>query len=194
VAAPVFYYDFSSPYAYLAASRIDDVLPVRAEWRPIAFGVIVQAVGKSPWSFAADRDTHLREIDARAADRGLPPVRYPEGWPRETYALAPLRAAMLARDPDQRRALSHELYRTMFVEGRHLKDVEAVLDCAERAGLDRGRVAEGLQRPEIKDRLRAQTDQAIALGIDGVPTVQVGERLFWGDDQLEPAAAALKAR
>lgn len=194
MADPVFYYDFSSPYAYLAASRIDDVLPVRVEWRPIAFGVIVQAVGKSPWSFGPDRESHFREINARAADRGLPPVRYPEGWPRETYSLVPLRAAMLTEDQDQLRALSHELYRTMFVEGRHLKDVEAVLHCAERAGLDRGRVANGLQRPEIKDRLRAETDQAIALGIDGVPTVQVGERLFWGDDQLEPAAAALTTR
>ena len=53
--APVFYYDLSSPYAYLAALRVDDVLPVRPEWRPIAFGVLIRAVGKVPWSLREGR-------------------------------------------------------------------------------------------------------------------------------------------
>jgi 2-hydroxychromene-2-carboxylate isomerase len=191
VSAPVFYYDFSSPYAYLAASRIDDVLPQRPEWRPIAFGVIVRERGKPPWSFADDRDAHFEEISRRTAERGLPAVRYPEGWPRDTYSLLGLRAALLAEDADQLRAISRELYATMFVEGRHLADLEVVLDAAERAGLDRERVQAGVEDPQVKQRLREHTDEAVARGVSGVPTVAVGDELFWGDDRLEEAAAAV---
>jgi 2-hydroxychromene-2-carboxylate isomerase len=192
--APVFYYDVSSPYAYLAASRIDDVLPVKPEWRPIAFGVIVRQLGKVPWSFNEDRQTNFDEIAERAAERGLPEVRYPEGWPAETYSLAPLRALLLASDEEQLRALSNELFRTMFVDGQHLADLDAVLDAAERAGIDRGRVREGIELEQTKQQLRTQTADAVARGVIGVPTVAIEDELFWGDDRLEDAAAYLRDR
>ena len=81
MSAPVFYYDFNSPYAYLAAMRVDDVLPVRPIWQPISFGVLVKTLGKRPWSFTDERPAGIEEVARRAAERGLPPVRYPEGWP-----------------------------------------------------------------------------------------------------------------
>ena len=188
---PVFFYDVTSPYAYLAACRVDDVLPVRPEWRPIAFGVIVQRAGKRPWSFAPDRQAHFDEIARRAAERGLPEVRYPAGWPVETYSLTPLRALMLAPDQDVLRRLSLELFKTAFVEGQHLADLDRVLDAAERAGLDRDEVRHGVERQDVKDRLREQTEDAIDRGVSGIPTVAVNGTLFWGDDSLEGAAAAL---
>lgn len=190
---PVFYYDLSSPYAYLAASRVDETLPARPEWRPIAFGVIVRERGRVPWSFAEDRTEHFDEIAGRARGRGLPEVRYPEGWPVETYSLQPLRALLLAADQDQLRGASLQLYRMMFAEGRHLADLETVLEAVARAGMDPDEVREGIGSDEIKQRLRAQTDQAVAAGVIGVPTVAVGDRLFWGDDHLEDAAAAIAA-
>jgi 2-hydroxychromene-2-carboxylate isomerase len=194
MARPVFYYDVSSPYAYLAANRVDEVLPVQPEWRPIAFGVIVRRLGKVPWSFKEERQANFDEIAKRAAERGLPEVRYPEGWPAETYSLTPLRAAMLAADEEQLRALSHELFRTIFVDGQHLADLEAVLDAAERTGMDRQRVREGIELGQVKEQLRSHTDAALSRGVTGVPTVDTGEELFWGDDRLEDAAAALTGR
>jgi len=164
---------------------------VAPEWRPIAFGVIVRARGTLPWSFAAEREEHFTEIARRAATRGLPELRYPEGWPRDTYSLHGLRAALLAEDQDELRALSRELFETMFAQGRHLADVEAVLDAAQRAGMDRERVRRGIEDPVVKQRLRAQTDAALEHGVTGVPTVEVAGKLFWGDDRLEEAAAAL---
>jgi 2-hydroxychromene-2-carboxylate isomerase len=189
---PIFYYDTSSPYAYLAASRVDDVLPVRPEWRPIAFGVIVRRLGKVPWSFKHERQEHFDAISGRALERGLPELRYPEGWPAETYSLTPLRVAVLAAEhgQEQLRAVSRELFKTMFVEGQHLADPDAVLDAAERAGMDRTCALEAIDSDEIKGRLRSNTDEALARGITGVPTVEVGRQLFWGDDRLEEAAAA----
>jgi 2-hydroxychromene-2-carboxylate isomerase len=192
-APPIFYYDFSSPYSYLAACRVDDVLSVRPEWQPIAFGVIVRQTGKRPWSFQDDRQAHFDAIARRAAERGLPDVRYPMGWPAETYSLAPLRAAVVASGDgqDRLRAASRELFRTAFADGQHLADLEAVLDAIERAGMDRDRVREAIETVEVKGRLRAQTDAALGRGVTGVPTVVIGEKLFWGDDRLEEAAAAL---
>ena len=191
MARPVFYYDVSSPYAYLAACRVDDLLPAKPEWRPIAFGVIVRKLGKVPWSFRDDRQANFEEIAGRAAERGLPAVRYPEGWPVETYSLTPLRAALLASDEQQLRAVSRELFNTMFVEGQHLADLEAVLDAAERAGMDRAWVREGIELADTKERLRQQTDDALAAGVTGVPTIAIDGEIFWGDDRLEEAAAAL---
>jgi 2-hydroxychromene-2-carboxylate isomerase len=184
VAQPAFYYDLSSPYAYLAAARVDDVLPVLPEWRPIAFGVIVQRLGKVPWSFASDRRAAFEEIAGRASKLGLPPVRYPEGWPVQTYSIVALRAALAVEDQDDR---------TAFADGLHLADPETVLGAVARAGLDRDAVAEAIGSPEIKERLRTETDAALSQGVTGVPTVAVGERLFWGDDRLEEAAQALWA-
>jgi 2-hydroxychromene-2-carboxylate isomerase len=193
VSAPVFYFDLSSPYAYLASSRVDEVLPVRPDWCPISFGVIVKQLEKKPWSFQKDRESDFAEIERRAIERGLPRVRYPPGWPVESYSLTPLRAVLLAADQAQVRALVTGLYRTAFVDGRALSEIEAVLEAAERAGMEPDDVRDGMERPEIKERLRANTDRALARGVTGVPTVAVGERLFWGDDRLEDAAAALGA-
>jgi 2-hydroxychromene-2-carboxylate isomerase len=192
VAEPEFFYDFNSPFAYLGASRVDEVLPVRPRWRPIAFGVIVRQTGKRPWSFnEVTRGGVIDQIAARAADRGLPPVRYPTGWPVESYSLAPLRAAVVAEDAGRLREFSHEMFRAVFVEGRPGNDLDAVLDAAQRAGLEPDAVRAGLESQDVKDRVRAATDEALARGIDGVPTVAVGDELFWGDDRLEDAAAAL---
>ena len=73
-----FYYDLSSPYAYLAALRVDDILPVDAVWQPIAFGALIREIGKVPWSMRDDtRAAGQAEIAERARERGLPDVRWP---------------------------------------------------------------------------------------------------------------------
>jgi hypothetical protein len=96
--------------------RVDEVLPVRPSWQPVAYRVIRQRIGKVPWSFADDRSTDFGEIERRARERGLPEVQYPQGWPRETYSLTPLRAALLADEAGLLREISRELFQTMFVQ------------------------------------------------------------------------------
>jgi 2-hydroxychromene-2-carboxylate isomerase len=192
MAAATFYYDFSSPYSYLASARIGDVLP-EARWRPISFGFVTRRHGKVPWSLRPGREADMEEIARRASARGLPPVRYPDGWPAESYSLAPLRAAVFAEEQGRLAEFSHAAYRLMFVQGRALDDAAALDEAAVAAGLDPGQVREAIERQDIKDRLRDYTDEAIARGVTGVPTLAVGECLFWGDDRLEDAAAATRA-
>jgi 2-hydroxychromene-2-carboxylate isomerase len=189
MSAPVFYYDTNSPYAYLAANRVDEVVP-DVTWHPIAFGIVLRELGRVPWSLGPGRAEGMAEIERRAAERGLPPVRWPEGWPVDTYSLAPLRALEFADERGSQRELARALYRRNFEEGASLAEVDNVLRAVAEAGLDPEEVRAALDDDRVKDRLREHTDEAMALGVIGVPTVVVDGTVFWGDDHLEDAAAA----
>jgi len=186
--SPIFYFDLSSPFAYLSATRIDELIPA-AVWRPIAFGALVIQIGKVPWSLREGREPTMLEIERRAAERGLPPVRWPDGWPRETYSLAPPRGAVVAERHGRVREFSLAAYRLHFAEA-HPLDPDDVVRAGIEAGLDGDEVRAGLEDPKVKARLREYTDEALARGVTGVPTVAVDGRLFWGDDRLDAAAAA----
>jgi 2-hydroxychromene-2-carboxylate isomerase len=192
---PTFYYDFNSPYAYLAAHRVDELLPVRARWAPIAFGALIRQIGKVPWSLQAgsERERGMRECERRTAALGLP-LRWPDGWPERNYSIVVLRAALVAAEHDRLREFSLAAFRRGLGEGGDLRDLDTVRACARDAGVDPDAVARGVEEPEVKQRLRDATDAAIARGVTGVPTVAVGDELFWGDDRLEDAAAALTGR
>jgi 2-hydroxychromene-2-carboxylate isomerase len=189
---PTFYYDFNSPYAYLAAHRVDDVLPVRARWEPIAFGALLRQIGKVPWSLqpGPERERRLRECEQRADALGLP-LHWPAGWPDGNYSILVLRAALVAAGQSRLREFSLAAFRRGLGEGGDLRDLDTVRACAHEAGIDPDAVARAVEQPDVKQRLRDATDAAIARGVTGVPTVAVGDELFWGDDRLEDAAAAL---
>jgi 2-hydroxychromene-2-carboxylate isomerase len=189
VAGAVFYYDFNSPYAYLAASRIDSLIP-HAAWRPIAFPIMLHQLGRLEEAMGRDMAPVAAEISDRAAERALPPFEPPPGWPLETWSLTPLRVALFAGERGRLREFSGAAFRKMFVEGRSLTDLDTVLEAAREAGLDPDEARDAAERPDIKQRLKDQTDEALARGVTGVPTVAIGDELFWGDDHLDEAAAA----
>lgn len=188
-----FLYDFNSPYAYLAAHRVDAVVGPGVRWQPIAFAFLLRASGRVPWSMGEGRDEGMRECERRAAAYGLPPLRWPPDWPVGSYSLLPLRAALVAEEHGRLREFSRAAYAENFAAGRGVREPEAVLDAARAAGLDPEAVREAAERPELKERLRAATDAAIAAGVPGVPSVLVDGEAFWGDDRLEDAAARLSA-
>src|SRR5262245_10492772 len=187
-AAAVFYYDFSSPYSYLAAERISGLFAEaevpQPEWKPISFGHIVEANEKTPWSFADERSADFEEIARRAAERGLPDVLYPEGWPIETYSLIPVRAATYAKETGRVVSFSLAAFRQHFAAGRDLSELDNVLVAAAACELHPKAVAKAIESAAVKRRLREATEEAMELGVTGVPTVAVGEQLFWGDDHL----------
>jgi 2-hydroxychromene-2-carboxylate isomerase len=190
---PIFYFDFNSPYAYLAAARIEGLIP-RAEWRPIAFAVLLNQLGRLEAALARDTTPVVEEISQRAAERGLPAFKPAPGWPIETWSLAPLRAALVAGDSGRISEFSKAAFHLSFVEGRSLAELDTVRAAARQAGLDAAEVEAGIQRPEIKERLKGNTEAALATGVTGIPTVGIGDELFWGDDHLEEAAAAASRR
>jgi len=195
----VFYYDFNSPYAYLAAERIASVFKqADAEqplWRPISLAFILRASGRTPWSLESEesRAQGQEEIARRAAERGLPQVRYPEGWPGGSYSLAPLRAATYADQAGRVIAFSLAAFRQQFAAGRALSDPDNVVLAAAACELHPKAVLKAIETESIKQAVRERTEEAIELGVPGVPTLAVGKELFWGDDRLEEAADAAAA-
>ena len=190
---PVFYYDFNSPYAWLAAERVNSMFPVPPVWQPISFGHILKASGREPWSFhEPTKSEGIAEIERRAAERGLPAPRWIEGWPRDTYSLLPLRAAIFAQQAGRAVSFSLAAFRQFFAAGRTLAELDNVLIAAAASELHPRAVTKGIESQTVKDALRAATDEALALGVVGVPTIAIGDQLFWGDDKLEEAAAAAR--
>jgi 2-hydroxychromene-2-carboxylate isomerase len=187
---PVFYYDFNSPFAWLAAERINQVMPTPPVWRPISFSHVLQHSRRLPWSVTDEREAGIQEIERRAKERGLPEIRWPEGWPIETVPLAGLRAATFAADIGKSVSFSLAAYRQTFHAARPMNELDNVLLAGAACELHPNAIKAALERDAIKQKLKDNTNEAIELGIHGVPTVAVGTELFWGDDQLEAAASA----
>jgi 2-hydroxychromene-2-carboxylate isomerase len=189
VARASFYFDLGSPFAYLTAERIGDVLGEPVQWRPVSLGGLFKATGRSSWSLQSPerRRAGIAEVERRARLYGLPPVRWPVQWP-SNYLFA-MRVAAHAFQEGRGREFTLRAFRLAFQDGEDLAISEHVLRAAADAGLDPGAAERAAQDPEVKLALRAATDAAHGLGVFGVPTVAVGGELFWGDDRLDDAAA-----
>jgi 2-hydroxychromene-2-carboxylate isomerase len=184
-----FYYDFSSPYAYLTAHRIARGFPVEVRWQPILFGGLIRTIGKTPWSIGDGRDAGVRECERRAAALGLP-LTWPRDWPLGTYSVAVVRAALAAEEQGLVREFSLQAFRQGLGLGRDLRDLEVLVEAARDAGTDVDALIAAAERPETKQHVRTVTDAAVADGITGIPTIDVAGQRFWGDDRFEDAVAA----
>jgi 2-hydroxychromene-2-carboxylate isomerase len=189
---PIFYFDFSSPFAYLAATRIDGLLPRMPRWVPISMAFVTSARERTPWSMREEgKEEGKRECEERAAEYGLPPMRWPAGWPLESYSLAALRAAYVAAAAGRLREFSRAAFERNFLDGSGLGTEADLRAVAKAVGLDPDHVLAEVRRPAIKEKLKLETEGAIRAGAFGVPTVLVGEDIFWGDDRLPEVAEAL---
>ena len=187
---PVFYYDLGSPYAYLAAERVNELMPVVPVWQPILLGGIWQHTGGGSWAQTDKRDEGMLEIERRADERGLQPIRWPDPWPTNT--LTAMRVATFTQQIGRGVAFSIAAFRQAFAGGRDLSVADNVLIAAAACELHPNAVLKSIETKAVKDRLRAATDEAYERGVRGVPTIAVGDELFYGDDRLEEAAAALR--
>lgn len=186
---PRFYVDVGSPYAWLAAERVESVLGVEPVWEPVLLGAVFAARGWGSWSLTDAREAGIAEVERRAVSYGLGPVRWPEPWPGNT--LLAMRCAVAACERGAGRTFLLAALRAGFVHGRDLSDPAAVADVASAVSIEGESLLAAASTPEVKAALRERTDAAIALGVQGVPSVVVEDQAFWGDDQLEAAAAVL---
>jgi 2-hydroxychromene-2-carboxylate isomerase len=190
--AASFYYDLGSPYAYLAAERIHAVFESAGApppvWKPVLLGGLFARFERGSWARTDARQEGMREVERRAQAYGLPPIRWPEGWPAD-YLFA-MRVATFATEIGRGVSLPLAAFRQHFAAGRDLSDPDNVLIAAASAELHPRALKTAVGRDSIKLRLRETTDEAADLGVFGVPAVVVGEEVFWGDDRLEDAAEA----
>jgi 2-hydroxychromene-2-carboxylate isomerase len=188
---PHFFYDLGSPYAYLAAERVNGLFAEAGsevpEWRPILLGGLFKRFGRDSWANGEGRDQGMREIERRASAYGLPPISWPEPFPGNT--LVAMRAATYAKEIGRAPSFSLAAFRQAFAAGRDLTEPDNVLLAAAAAEMHPRAVLSAVERDAVKLKLRETTQFAGDLGVRGVPSVVVGEQVFWGDDRLEEAAA-----
>ena len=110
----IFAYDLGSPYAWLAAERIG--IDEDAEWLPVLLGGVFKSTGRSSWALTDSRAAGIAEIDRRARERGLPPLRWPSDWPSDYIAV--MRAAVWAEQQGAQREFALAAFRIHFTQGR----------------------------------------------------------------------------
>jgi 2-hydroxychromene-2-carboxylate isomerase len=184
--APLFFFGAMSPYSWFAAERVDGVL-ADAQWHGVLAGAVFKAAGRVSWGLTERRGAGIADCEQRAEALGLGPIRWPERWPTSDLLVA--RAMAYAGSQALLEPFALAAMRLCFLEGRDLGEPESVLEAGRRVGIATATLETALTAQPVKDALRTVTEEAIARGVFGVPTVVLGTELFWGDDRLEDAAA-----
>ena len=197
MAGPIdFYFDFSSPYGYFASTRIEELAANNGRlvnWHPVLLGVVFRTVGTAPLtSYPVKGDYSFHDFERTARFHGIPYHRPPR-FPLATQAAA---RAMLwtAQAVGEARAieLAQAIFRAMFVDGVAIDDAEEVLRIGAAIGLDRAALAAGQESEAMRERLREETEQALARGVFGAPFMIVDGEPFWGFDRFDQLDAWLK--
>jgi 2-hydroxychromene-2-carboxylate isomerase len=181
------YFDFVSPFAYLQSEQLGSLGPgVSVRYRPVLFAGLLGANGqKGPAEIPAKRVFTYRYCIWRAKELGIR-FRVPPEHP-----FNPLPLLRLAIACDSTADAVHRIFRFVWRDGR-LPDLP--IEWAELIAELGARDADGrVTSPEVKDELRRNTDEAIARGVFGVPTLAVGGELFWGSDATAMAAGYVAA-
>ncbi len=194
-ARPVFFYDLGSPYAYLAAERINalfaDAGGELPEWQPILLGGLFKRFGRDSWARGPGREDGINEVERRASAYGLPPINWPQPFPGNT--LVAMRAAIFAKEIGRTVSFSLAAFRQAFAAGRDLSQPDNVVLAAAAAEIHPRALIPAVARDAVKGALRKATERAGDLGVRGVPSVLVGDEVFWGDDRLDEAAGSAAA-
>jgi 2-hydroxychromene-2-carboxylate isomerase len=188
----VFYFDLGSPYAYLSAERISGLFAEagleQPEWQPILLGGLFKRFGRDSWANGPGRAEGIAEVERRAAAYGLPPLAWPEPWPGNT--LTAMRVATFAKQTGRTVSFALAAFRQAFAAGRDLSDPDNVLIAAAACEIHPRALTKAVETDVVKGALREATDEAAERGVIGVPSLLVGDEVFWGDDRLEEAVSA----
>jgi 2-hydroxychromene-2-carboxylate isomerase len=184
-----FYFDYACPWAYLGSARAESYFAgagAEIDFRPVVLADLKENAGpgglppgerKQRWymgDLAAWAEMVGAELSPRARDRR----------PDTKLLLA---AALVARDRGRLREFHYPAYRARWAEARAVDDPAVVRELLEGAGLDADAALAEARSPALAERLARDTREAVARGVFGVPTLFVGERMFWGNDRFELA-------
>jgi 2-hydroxychromene-2-carboxylate isomerase len=183
---PRFYFGAMSPYSWFAAERIETVLP-QARWFPVLAGAVFKANDRTSWGLTDRREAGIADCEQRAATHGLGPIVWPDPWPTSDLLVA--RGMTHAMHEDLLRPFAMAAMRLCFREGADLGELASVLEAGRRCGIDSGELEFAIAGEHVKESLRALTAQTLEDGVFGVPSIVIGEELYWGDDTLERAAS-----
>jgi len=186
-----FYFDFSSPYGYLASEKIEALAARHSrsvDWHPIMLGVIFKQTGAAPLTMIPLKGDYSRRDMARSARfHGVAGFRMPSTFPIPSQAPARIVLWQKERDAVLAVDLIHALYRAFFVEDIDISAPDNAVAIAAKCGVDPAAARAAIDDPAIKDALKRENEQAIARGVFGSPYIVVDGEPFWGLDRLDQA-------
>jgi len=191
-----FFFDFGSPAAYLAWTQLPNIAAAAGAtivWRPMLLGGVFKAAGNaSPISVAAKGKWMMADLARFAARYGVP-LNFPASFPVNTLALMRGAVGMQMCQPADFDRYVTAVFQAIFARGLAMGDPAVVAGVLSAAGLDAGGFEALIGDPAVKQGLIANTDEAVARGAFGAPTMFVGNAMHFGQDRLDFVAQALAA-
>ena len=183
-----FYFDFSSPYGYLASKRIDGIAAKHGRevaWRPHLIGAAFATTGSQPLLDIPMKGEYARRDLPRAARHLGVPFTLPKQFPFMSVAAARAFYWLNDSDPMKAKELAMALYDRAFGAGEEISSAEAVIAVAAGLGVDADALRAALNDPAVKARLKNEVNAALERGVFGSPYIVVDGEPFWGHDKLE---------
>jgi 2-hydroxychromene-2-carboxylate isomerase len=190
-----FFFDFSSPFAYLASTQVEGIAArtgATLRFRPFLLGALFKALGGPDvplFTMPPPKQRHARDDMFRWADFYGVPLKFPTRFPMNTVKAL----RMVLQTPEEQRApLIHAIYRAYWADDRDINDDTVLAELAVGVGLDGPALVAGTKQDAVKERLKTATDEAVKLGLFGAPCFMVDDLLFWGQDRLVFVEKALQ--
>jgi 2-hydroxychromene-2-carboxylate isomerase len=188
-----FYFDFGSPYSYLAYRALPGIAAARNAaivWRPMLLGGIFKATGNhSPAEIPAKGNWTNLDLERWARRHGARFVRNPH-FPVNTLALMRGATGMQMQGQDFARYVE-TIFSSMWEKPRNLGDPAELAAVLTAAGFNSQAFLAMINDPAVKELLKKNTEDAVARGVFGAPTFFVGDEMFWGQDRLDFVDEAL---
>jgi 2-hydroxychromene-2-carboxylate isomerase len=190
-----FYFDFSSPYGYMASTQIDPLAEKYGRtvtWKPILLGAVFKVSGSKPLvDLPMKGDYFVRDFERSAGFYGVP-FKRPPGFPFAPIAASRAYYWLADRDPELAKRLAKVIYHAGFGIGRDIASIDVIAELAAPLGIKADELKVALNDQAIKDRLRAEVDAAVARKVFGSPFIFVDGEPFWGVDRLPQVEKWLK--
>jgi len=187
-----YFFDYVSPFSYLADSQVPGLVErtgAELVYRPFLLGGVMKAAGNSPPAAVPAKAKHMPADIARWLARYGLGFEFNPHFPVNTVKA--MRGALVALEGEGFPAYHQALFRAMWLEKKNLADEAVLGEVIAGAGLDPGKILSRIGEQEVKDRLRANTDEAVERGAFGAPTFFVGDQMFFGNDRLDFVEEAL---
>jgi 2-hydroxychromene-2-carboxylate isomerase len=178
-----FYFDFASPYGFIAAMQIE-AMARAVTWRPFLLGAVYKTFGQSPLDHPLKRKYVIEVAAPRMARRIGLELKMPANFPE--HALPPARAFywIAQQEPTKAVAFAKAAYRKYWLEGCATSDAAVASDAGAAVGVERDAVLAGMQDPGTKMRLIHENEDAIRKGVFGSPFFLADGEPFWGSDRI----------
>lgn len=190
-----FYFDVGSPAAYLAWTQMPRIAAetgAAVNYRPFLLGGVFQSTGnKSPMEVPAKGRYMLDDLQRYAGRYGVQFAHNPH-FPIHTLTLMRGATGLQMRDPAKLLPYGDAVYKAIWVDGKNMNDPATVGGVLQAAGFHPQELLALTADPQVKEKLKADTAEAVARGVFGAPTFFIEGRMYWGQDRLDFVKEALQ--